>query len=75
MLPSLGKMLIVFGLIFVAAGVLLLFADRLPFLRSIGRLPGDLVYRRGNFTFYFPWVTSILISVVLTLLFWIFGRR
>ena len=67
-------MLIVFGLMFVAAGVLLLFADRLPFLR-IGRLPGDIVYRRGNFTFYFPWVTSILISVVLTLLFWIFGRR
>ena len=74
MLPSMGKLLITVGLVFVAVGALLLFADRLPFLR-IGRLPGDIVYRRGNFTFYFPWVTSILISVVLTLLFWIFGRR
>jgi DUF2905 family protein len=74
MLPCLGKMLILAGLIFLALGALLLFADRLPFLR-IGRLPGDIVYRRGNFTFYFPWVTSILISVLLTLLFWVFGRR
>jgi DUF2905 family protein len=74
MLPNLGKLLITVGLVFVAVGALLLFADRLSFLR-IGRLPGDIVYRRGNFTFYFPWVTSIIISVVLTLLFWIFGRR
>lgn len=73
MLPSFGKMLIVFGLIFIAAGLVFLFADRLPI--RIGRLPGDIVVRRGNFTFYFPLVTSILISVVLTLLFWIFGRR
>ena len=73
MLPNFGKMLIAVGLIFVAAGVVFLFADRLPF--RIGRLPGDVVYRRGNFTFYFPWVTSIIISVFLTLLFWFFGRR
>ena len=71
--PNFGKMLIVVGLIFVGAGILFLFADRLPL--RIGRLPGDIAYRRGNFTFYFPWVTSILISVVLTLLFWIFGKR
>ena len=73
MLPNFGKMLIAVGLIFVAAGVVFLFADRLPF--RIGRLPGDVVYRRGNFTLYFPWVTSIIISVFLTLLFWFFGRR
>lgn len=66
-------MLIVVGLVFVVAGILFVFADRLPI--RIGRLPGDIVVRRGNFTFYFPLVTSILISVVLTLLFWIFGRR
>jgi hypothetical protein len=71
--PNFGKTLIVVGLIFVGAGILFLFADRLPL--RIGRLPGDIAYRRGNFTFYFPWVTSILISVVLTLLFWIFGKR
>ena len=73
MLPSLGKTLIAVGLVLVAVGALLVFADRLPF--RIGRMPGDIVYRRGNFTFYFPWVTSILISLVLTLLFWIFRRR
>ena len=74
MLPSLGKFLITVGAVFVVVGIVLLFSDRLPFLR-IGRLPGDILYRRGNFTFYFPVVTSILLSLLLTLLFWILGRR
>jgi len=74
MLPSLGKLLITLGVVFVGVGILLLFSDRLSFLR-IGRLPGDVIYRRGNFTFYFPIVTSIVLSLVLTLLFWVFGRR
>jgi len=72
--PNLGKMLIVIGIMIVAAGVIVLLAERFSFFR-IGRLPGDIVYRRGNFSFYFPWVTSILISLLVTLLFWIFGRR
>jgi len=46
---------------------------KLPF--RIGRLPGDIIYKRDNFTFYFPVVTSIALSVVLTLVFWILGRR
>jgi len=74
MLPSLGKLLITIGVVFVVLGILLLFSDRLSFLR-IGRLPGDVIYRRGNFTFYFPIVTSIVISLILTLAFWLFGRR
>ena len=74
MLPQFGKILITIGIVFVALGVLLLLSDRLSFLR-IGRLPGDVIYRRGNFTFYFPIVTSIVISLILTLLFWAFGRR
>ena len=74
MVPSLGKILITVGLVFVAVGGLLLFSDRLSFLR-IGRLPGDVLYRRGNFAFYFPIVTSILLSLILTLAFWLFGRR
>ena len=73
MLPELGKTLIVLGAILLAVGLLLTFSDRLPL--RIGRLPGDMVYRRGNFTFYFPLVTSILVSLALTLLFWLFGRR
>ena len=74
MLPQLGRILITVGIVFVVAGALLMLSDRLSFLR-IGRLPGDVIYRRGNFTFYFPIVTSILISIILTLLFWVFGRR
>jgi hypothetical protein len=74
MLPNLGKIFITVGVVFVGVGILLLFSDRLAFLR-IGRLPGDVIYRRGNFTFYFPIVTSILISLLLTLAFWLFGRR
>ena len=74
MLPRLGKLLITIGVVFVGVGILLLFSDRLSFLR-IGRLPGDVIYRRGNFTFYFPIVTSIVLSLLLTLLFWVFGRR
>ena len=74
MLPHFGKILITVGIVFVVLGILLLFSDRLSFLR-IGRLPGDVIYRRGNFTFYFPIVTSIVISLLLTLLFYVFGRR
>lgn len=74
MLPQLGKILITVGIVFVVLGTLLMFSDRLSFLR-IGRLPGDVIYRRGNFTFYFPIVTSIVLSLLLTLAFWLFGRR
>jgi len=63
-----GKLLVVAGLIMAAAGALILLG--LP----IGRLPGDVVLRRGNTTFYFPVVTSIVVSVVLTLLLALFRR-
>ncbi|PYT20323.1 MAG: DUF2905 domain-containing protein [Acidobacteria bacterium] len=49
------------------------FAPRLPF--RIGRLPGDIYFHRGNMTFYFPIITCLLVSVVLTLVLWIFNRR
>ncbi len=58
-----GKFLIIFGLVIVAAGVLISLG--LP----LGRLPGDLSYRRGNFSLHFPIVTSIVLSIILTLLF------
>ncbi|HVT94009.1 MAG TPA: DUF2905 domain-containing protein [Bryobacteraceae bacterium] len=70
---SLGRALIVLGLILVAAGVLITFSGRLPF--PLGRLPGDIVIRRRNSTFYFPVVTCLIVSVVLSLLAWLFGRR
>lgn len=67
-----GKFLIIFGIIIVAVGVLLLISGKIPW---IGRLPGDIMIHKKNFTFYFPLATSILISVVLTFLFWIISRR
>lgn len=66
-------MLIVLGLILVAAGVAVMLGDRLPI--RLGRLPGDIVIRGKNSVFYFPLVTCLLISVVLTVLMWLLGRR
>jgi hypothetical protein len=68
---SLGKILLVFGLLLAGAGLLLLLADRIGWL---GKLPGDIIVKRENFTFYFPLATCILISIVLTLLFWLFRK-
>ena len=73
-LTSLGRTLLVLGAALAGLGLLLVVLGRFPGLR-IGRLPGDLRIERGNFTFYFPLATSIVVSVVLTLLFWLFGRR
>jgi hypothetical protein len=70
-LPGLGRVLIVAGAVLVALGVLLTLAGKLP---GVGRLPGDILYRRGNFTFYFPLATSILLSLLLTLIFWLLRR-
>jgi dipeptide/tripeptide permease len=69
---DLGKALIFFGAIIVVVGAIMLAASRanLP----IGRLPGDIVYRGRNTSFYFPIVTCIILSVVLSLVFWIIGR-
>lgn len=71
-MQDLGKSLVVIGLLIALIGVVLLLAGRVPWL---GRLPGDIYIQRGNWSFYFPVVTSIVVSVLLTLLFWLFGRR
>jgi len=67
-----GRMLVVFGVLIALAGVALLLLGRVPWL---GRLPGDIHIERGNWTFYFPLATSLLLSAVLTLILWIVGRR
>ena len=67
-----GKALVALGLLIALAGVVLMLVGRLPWL---GRLPGDIHFQRGNFSFYFPLATSLLLSVVLTLLLYIIGRR
>ena len=70
-MPEIGRVLLVVGGVLVVLGLVLTFAGRVPF---VGRLPGDVVYRRGNFTFYFPIVTSIVLSLILTALLWLFRR-
>jgi hypothetical protein len=63
-----GKLLVLIGLAIAGLGLLVMLG--LP----LGRLPGDIVVRRGNFSFYFPLVTSIILSILLTLLFNLFRR-
>jgi Protein of unknown function (DUF2905) len=70
-MASLGKFLLVFGLVLAGMGLLLFLFDKTGW---VGRLPGDILVRRKNFTFYFPLATSVLISIVLTLLFWLFRK-
>ncbi len=65
MLPGLGRVLVIFGAVLAAVGLILMVAPKVPWL---GRLPGDIYYRRDNFRFYFPLGTSIVVSIVLTLL-------
>jgi hypothetical protein len=65
---SFGKILIILGIAIVALGVAFLFFDKIPFL---GRLPGDVVLKRRNFTFYFPLATSILLSLLFSAIFFI----
>jgi hypothetical protein len=64
-------MLILLGVFIILIGVLLVIGEKIPW---IGRLPGDIIIRKKNFTFYFPIVTSILISILLTLLFTLFRK-
>jgi hypothetical protein len=67
-----GKMLIIAGAVLIALGLLLTLGGKLNL--PIGRLPGDIVYRGKNTVFYFPLATSILISLLLTLVFYLAGR-
>ncbi|MCE5282744.1 MAG: DUF2905 domain-containing protein [Deltaproteobacteria bacterium] len=71
--PShLGRFLIVVGLVVVGLGLILVFAGKIPW---IGRLPGDFLWRGKNVTFYFPLMTSLIISVVLSVILWLINRR
>ena len=65
-----SRFLIVLGLIIVAVGLLWPALTRL----GLGRLPGDIVIQRGNFSFYFPLVTCIIVSILLSAVLWLFNR-
>jgi len=71
-MTELGKLFIVLGTVLIVAGLLLTLFGRLHL--PLGRLPGDIIYRGKNTTFYFPLATSILLSVLLTLVFYVIGR-
>jgi hypothetical protein len=66
-----GKLLIILGVALIIAGLLLTFAGKIPFL---GKLPGDIRIEREHFSFYFPLGTCLLLSLLLSLLFWLFRR-
>ena len=74
MLPNLGKMLFTVGLVLAGLGAVLWLAPKLGFLDWLGRLPGDINIKGQRFGFYFPLTTCLIISGVLTLLFWLFKR-
>ena len=69
---DLGKLLLIVGGLIVLAGLVLLAAGKLHL--PLGRLPGDIVYRGRNTTFYFPIVTCLLLSVILSLILWLVNR-
>jgi len=71
MLPQIGKILIFFGGLTVILGAVLLFTGKVPWL---GKLPGDIVVKRENFSLYFPMATSVIVSLALTLLLTFFGH-
>lgn len=68
-----ARSVLIAGLVITALGLVLLVAERASI--PLGRLPGDFFWRGKNTTVYFPLATSLLASVVLSLLFWLFGRR
>ena len=70
-MSALGRTLIIAGLVLVAAGVIVSLAPRIPWL---GRLPGDIFIKKENFAFAFPLTTCILISLLISLILWLFRR-
>jgi formate hydrogenlyase subunit 3/multisubunit Na+/H+ antiporter MnhD subunit len=72
-LETTAKILVALGITIVIIGLFLLISSKM----GVGsfRLPGDIIIKKDNFTFYFPWVTGIVISIVLSIIFNIFARR
>jgi uncharacterized protein HemY len=68
---TLGKVLIVIGLVIAGIGIVLLLSPKVPW---IGKLPGDILIKKDNFRFYFPLTTCIIVSLILTLLFYLFRK-
>ena len=68
-----GRVIVVVGIFMIVFGFLIMLSPKIPFL---GKLPGDIYLKRGNFSFYFPIVTSILVSLIITIILnLLFGRK
>ena len=72
---SLGRVLIAIGAILILTGLLITLTGRVPFVNALGRLPGDIIWRRGSTSVYLPIVTSLLLSLVLSIVLAIVLRR
>ena len=70
-LNPLGKVLIIIGGIIIVIGLLMMFGNKIPY---IGRLPGDVIIRKKNFTFYFPITTLIILNLILLLISWLMRK-
>lgn len=70
---DLGRLLIIAGIVLLGCGLLIHYSQSLSFLK-LGRLPGDIRITRENFTFYFPLTTCIIVSILLTLVFYFFRK-
>ncbi len=69
---NIGKVLIITGLVIIAIGALIMLSGKISWF---GKLPGDILIQKKNYTFYFPVATSIVLSILLTLILWLFFRR
>lgn len=67
-----GRFLIITGIVFVAIGGLIFLSGRIPW---IGKLLGDIIIQKKNFTLYIPIATSILLSIIITIILWLTGKR
>ena len=72
MAGDIGKIIIFIGLLLVVIGFVWMVGNKLPF---IGKLPGDIAIERKNYSFYFPVTTCIIISIILSFIFWFFNKR
>ena len=68
---DIGKTLITFGILLIVVGIVFVLFSK----AGLPKLPGDIVIKKDNFTFYFPWVTSLVISALLSLIFFLFFRK
>jgi len=71
-MKDIGSLLVFVGFLMILLGGLLLFSDKIPFL---GKLPGDILIKKKNFTFYFPITTLIILSIILSIIFKIFIKK